>query len=169
MDSKEKILEQLRAGLKDFEFSHSDDLAPDHDAASNNWCLDELQLANLQTLDFSSIPSLTTMSLSGLSQANVYTINGGGGGYSWGSSNTPLAAPALSAGKISLKGDDADIEINGESMLGVLRDIRDRLNIMQVDQAMEAEWEELRELREAYDAKLQECRAKSKTWKSLKS
>ena len=71
------------------------------------------------------------------------------------------------SGKITLNGDDADIEINGESMVGMLREIRDRLNIIQVSETMEAEWDELRALREQYEAKLAECREKSRAWTAL--
>jgi hypothetical protein len=70
--------------------------------------------------------------------------------------------------KISLQGDDADIEINGESVVSMLREIRDRLNILQVSEEMEAEWDELRALREQYEAKLSECREKSRAWAALK-
>ena len=70
--------------------------------------------------------------------------------------------------KISLTGDDADIEINGESVVGLLREIRDRLNIIQVSESMEKEWDELRALREQYEAKLAECREKSQAWEALK-
>jgi hypothetical protein len=70
--------------------------------------------------------------------------------------------------KITLTGADADIEINGESVVGMLRDIRDRLNILQVSKEMEAEWDALRILREQYEAKLAECREKSRAWAALK-
>ena len=70
--------------------------------------------------------------------------------------------------KISLQGEDADIEINGESVVGMLREIRDRLNIIQVSETMEREWDELRALREQYEAKLAECREKSQAWDALK-
>jgi hypothetical protein len=70
-------------------------------------------------------------------------------------------------GKISLQGDDADIEINGESVVSMLREIRDRLNIIQVSEIMEAEWDELRVLRHQYEAKLAECRTKSQAWSAL--
>lgn len=69
--------------------------------------------------------------------------------------------------KISLMGQDADIEINGESVVSMLREIRDRLNIIQVSETMEAEWDELRALREQYEAKLAECREKSRAWSAL--
>ena len=70
--------------------------------------------------------------------------------------------------RISLTGDDADIEINGESVMGVLREIRDRLGILKVSETMEAEWDELRQLREQYEAKLAECEEKSRAWSALK-
>ena len=70
--------------------------------------------------------------------------------------------------RISLTGDDADIEINGESVVGMLREIRDRLNILQVSEEMEQEWDELRTLRQQYEAKLAECREKSRAWSALK-
>jgi hypothetical protein len=72
------------------------------------------------------------------------------------------------SGRLTLTGDDADIEINGESVMSVLREIRDRLGIIQVSEAMEAEWDELRELRQQYEAKLAECREKSEAWNALK-
>jgi hypothetical protein len=70
--------------------------------------------------------------------------------------------------RISLTGNDADIEINGESVMGVLKEIRDRLGILKVSETMEAEWDELRELRQQYEAKLAECREKSEAWSALK-
>ena len=85
----------------------------------------------------------------------------------WTFTDLNLATPSTS-GKISLQGDNADIEINGESVVGMLKDIRDRLNILQVSEEMEAEWDELRELREQYEAKLAECQEKSKMWGALK-
>ena len=82
----------------------------------------------------------------------------------------PLMSDTLAypSSKITLTGDDADIEINGESVIGVLKEIRDRLGIIQVSEAMEAEWDQLRELRQQYEAKLAECREKSEAWSALK-
>lgn len=70
---------------------------------------------------------------------------------------------------ITLRGEDADININGVSLMDTIRGIQDRLNILCPDPEMEQEWHELRALREQYDAKLAECREKSKVWKALKS
>ena len=80
-----------------------------------------------------------------------------------------IASPMQVApsGRLTLTGDNADIEINGESIVSVLREIRDRLSILKVSETMEAEWNELSKLREQYEAKLAECREKSKIWSSL--
>jgi hypothetical protein len=72
------------------------------------------------------------------------------------------------SGKMSLKGQDADIDINGVSLMDTLRGIQDQLNMLCPDTEMEAEWDQLREIREQYEAKLQECREKSRAWKALK-
>jgi hypothetical protein len=81
---------------------------------------------------------------------------------------TDLSITSPSQAKIELQGDEADIEINGESVVGMLREIRDRLNILQVSAEMEAEWDDLRALREQYESKLAECREKSRAWAALK-
>lgn len=70
---------------------------------------------------------------------------------------------------LSITGDDADIDINGVSLMQTLRGIQERLNILTPDPGMEQEWDELRELREAYDKKLEQCREKSRMWKTLQS
>jgi hypothetical protein len=80
---------------------------------------------------------------------------------------TNSAMQVTPSGRLSLTGDDADIEINGESIVSVLGEIRDRLSILKVSETMEAEWDELRELREQYQAKLAECREKSQAWGAL--
>ena len=70
-------------------------------------------------------------------------------------------------GKLSLRGEDADIDINGVSLMATIKEIGDRLNMLCPDPEMEKEWDQLRELREQYEAKLQECREKSRAWKAL--
>jgi hypothetical protein len=85
---------------------------------------------------------------------------------SWTFSDLSITSPP--SGRITLTGDDADIEINGESVVGILKEIRDRLSIIQVSDEMEKEWDELRNLREQYEAKLAECREKSRAWNALK-
>jgi hypothetical protein len=72
-----------------------------------------------------------------------------------------------SSGTISLRGDDADIDVNGVSLMETLKDIQDRLNMLCPSPDMEAEWDDLRAIREQYEAKLKECQEKSRAWKAL--
>jgi len=121
------------------------------------------------TVDLSSIIADTTLDSN---YPYPYTItttgtNGINVSPSWTFSDLSITAPSPS-GKITLTGDDADIEINGESVVSMLKEIRDRLNILQVSEEMEREWDELRVLREQYEAKLVECREKSRAWAALK-
>lgn len=80
-----------------------------------------------------------------------------------------FASPGPSSSKITLSGQDADIDINGVSLMQTLRDIQTQLHLLQPDASMEQEWDELRKIREQYEAKLKECREKSLAWKALKS
>ena len=73
------------------------------------------------------------------------------------------------SGKICLDGPDADIEVNGESMIGMLRNIEQRLNILQPNPKLESEWEELRVLGEQYRALEQHIQEKMATWDKLKA
>ena len=115
-------------------------------AASGTYHLDSLDLSG--NIDWNTLGSNVTL------------------GPVWSDSINPMTVNQ--SGRISLQGDDADIEINGESVVGMLKEIRDRLNIIQVSETMEAEWDELRALREQYEAKLAECREKSRAWEMLK-
>ena len=79
-----------------------------------------------------------------------------------------LWADSNSSGKISLRGESADIDVNGVSLMDTLKTIQDRLNMLCPNPEMEAEWNELRKIREQYEAKLKECQEKSRAWKALK-
>jgi hypothetical protein len=71
--------------------------------------------------------------------------------------------------KIKLDGPGADIEINGESMIGMLRQIEQRLNILKPNPKLESEWEELRALGEQYRVLEQHILEKIATWDKLKA
>ena len=92
---------------------------------------------------------------------------GNSASWNWNADTITLGEVQPTA-KLSLDGEDADIEINGESLMTMIRGIQDRLNILTPDRELEQEWHELRDLREQYEAKLAECREKSKAWKALK-
>jgi hypothetical protein len=115
------------------------------------------------TIDFGNIECNITssMSSSGWLDANIasptLTLSDTIWANGW---NNP-------SGTLSLKGDDADIDINGVSLMDTIRGIQDRLNMLCPDPGMEAEWDQLREIREQYEAKLLECREKSRAWQAL--
>jgi len=89
----------------------------------------------------------------------------------WGASATATSAidwnPVQPSTTIKLDGPDADIKINGESLMATLRGIQDRLNILRPNQELEAEWDQLRVLGEQYRKLEQELEEKSQVWAAL--
>jgi hypothetical protein len=73
------------------------------------------------------------------------------------------------SGKITLSGEDADIVVNGVSLMSKIEAIAERLNILDVNQELEQEWDQLRELGERYRELEQEFKEKSAMWKTLKT
>lgn len=96
-----------------------------------------------------------------------YTSN-----VSWGTDT--ITASSMSAvinpkGTIELSGEDADIIVNGVSLMDKLDAIAERLNLLDVNQELEEEWDQLRELGERYRQLEQECKTKSEMWNVLKT
>ena len=131
-----------------------------------------------QTLDLSDITvssptytmspmavSMPTITISSVSGANV--------GYSntmWTTGLSGTSAADLNqSGMLSLKGANADIDINGKSLMKTLEALEDRLNMLTPNPEMEEEWDQLRELGERYRELEQQCREKTKMWNKLKS
>lgn len=125
-----------------------------------------VDLTDLCRLDpyYGVVPQMSVIDAN--TMPNVY-ISSGTVPYTFNNLNSE-EQPTKSA-TISLAGDDADIEINGESLMSMIRGIQDRLNILRPDRELEKEWDELRELRQQYEDKLAECRDKSQVWRHLKS
>jgi hypothetical protein len=71
------------------------------------------------------------------------------------------------SGKIKLDGPDADIEINGESLIDMLKTIEQRLNILTPDPRLEADWEQLRNLGDQYRALEKSIQEKMKIWDAI--
>ena len=91
----------------------------------------------------------------------------------WTTSDTfTIASPHTKinqGGKLQLHGENADIEINGKSLVAMLERIEQRINLLTVNAELEAEWEELRELGDQYRALEQRIRDKMETWSKLKA
>ena len=81
------------------------------------------------------------------------------------SSTTAMLAPS---GQIELKGDQADLVINGVSLTETLKGIQDRLCMLQPNAALEAEWDQLQELGQQYRKLEAELLEKQRAWEILK-
>ena len=111
---------------------------------------------------------------------NVSGVNTvlGGTGYTYTTNTTsPFLAtgtninPAMmvsQGGSIEIKGEDADIKINGKSMKTWMGAVEERLNILTPNPELEADWDELQELGERYRALEKKCKEKAQMWAALK-
>lgn len=108
---------------------------------------DQIQSLDIQSLDLSSIYSTITAT----------------------SADLVFPDPRHAKSRLSLQGDDADIDINGRSLVKILDNITQRLAILEPNPELELEWQELRELGERYRALENSIKQKSKMWDTLKS
>ena len=114
---------------------------------------------------------------SGYTPGQVYVVGGGGGGGTgslttniaaggnWSTANT-LNVPT--SGRMELRGNQADIVINGVSLNDTLKSIQDRLNMLRPNCELEAEWDQLRELGEQYRKLEKQLMEKQRAWDILK-
>ena len=69
---------------------------------------------------------------------------------------------------MELKGDQADIVINGVSLNATLQTIQDRLNMLQPNLEVEREWDQLRDLGEQYRKLEKQLMEKQRAWDLLR-
>jgi hypothetical protein len=72
------------------------------------------------------------------------------------------------SGHIDLKGENADITINGRSLNKTIQALEERLNMLRFNEHLEAEWDQLRELGEAYRRLEADLIEKQRAWEILK-
>jgi len=112
----------------------------------------------------------TTAARAGISPSQNIVANGGVATGSlrpshWSTTNT-LNVPT--SGRMELRGNQADIVINDVSLNDTLRSIQDRLNMLQPNTALEAEWDQLRELGEQYRNLEKQLIQKQRAWDLLR-
>ena len=119
--------------------------------------------------------SYGNITLSPSTSATTYTIGvpNGTSATDW-STATWTTAPVTINQKatIDLRGEEADIVINGESLKETLQAIKDALKIpgrIQQDAKLEESFEELKQIREHYEKLLKEYKEKEMVWDTLKS
>ena len=72
------------------------------------------------------------------------------------------------SGQIDIRGEKADIRINGKSMNKWMEQVEQRLNILTPNPELEKEWDDLRRLGERYRKLEKKCQEKAKMWEALK-
>ena len=89
--------------------------------------------------------------------------------YAYTSNGTYASSPITSTpnGTLDLRGEGADVKINGVSLTGVLKNIEQRLNILRPNIELEAEWSQLRELGDQYRRLETDLKEKSLMWNKL--
>ena len=109
----------------------------------------------------------TVGGLNGATGSNtVWTTNTTGAGtYRL---NDP-AAVITASGRMELKGDGADLTINGKSLKNWMEKVEERLNILTPNPELEKEWDELRRLGERYRKLEKKCKEKAEVWNKLKA
>ena len=109
----------------------------------------------------------TVGGLNGATGSNtVWTTNTTGAGtYRL---NDP-AAVLTASGRMELKGDGADLTINGKSLKNWMEKVEERLNILTPNPELEKEWDELRRLGERYRKLEKKCKEKAEVWNKLKA
>lgn len=120
-----------------------------------------LSAGDIYTVDTSAHMSLGTALTGGYNYSDTITIANAG----W--INSAMTTSA--AGQLSLNGENADIVINGVSLMSKIEAIGQRLNLLDVNRELEAEWDQLRELGERYRQLEQELQDKAAMWKTLKT
>jgi hypothetical protein len=143
--------------------------------------LDGYELADTITLSgLSHTYSNTTIAGGGYTVSNAsvsassypYTITGGNTAPLTIGAGTGITSPWYSnsvSPKIKLDGEGADIEVNGASLIGMIKKIEERLNILTPNTKLEEEWEELRALGNQYRKLEQHIKDKQATWDKLKA
>ena len=122
---------------------------------------------------------MATSYVGGTTFTGVYVgggVGGGGNGVYYAGTGTATAiadatistATKIQSGQLELKGDQADVVINGVSLTETLQLIQDRLNMLRPNAALEAEWDQLRELGQQYRQLEAELKEKQRAWEILK-
>jgi hypothetical protein len=116
------------------------------------------------TWDLPPGPYISTINTGNLVWASTpntaWTTNAAGGGG---------IGPSGQRGTLELKGDDADIRVNGRSLMDAIDALEQRLNILVPNPELEAEWDELRELGDRYRELEKKCQEKGDMWAKLKA
>ena len=156
------------ADSKDISFSNLEDTISSQDYNFQTVDLSTIDLSSSITMaspvfTISSAPTITIGSSGANISNNMWTTNTTAG---W---NGTSVADLNQSGKLSLQGTNADIDINGKSLMKTLEALEERLNIMVPNPELEKEWDDLKKLGNRYRKLEKKCREKAEMWNKLKS
>jgi hypothetical protein len=122
------------------------------------------------TIDLSSVNLNSAFDYSSLSNTIISQSHTGRYINDTGMSpNLTVGTSINTSGTIDLRGDNADIVVNGVSLMDKINAIGERLNMLDINPELEAEWDQLRELGDRYRELEQQCREKSQMWTKLRT
>ena len=129
---------------------------------------DTIMLPNMgQQFSYSTASTMASgpyATIGGAQYPNVTVNSGMNFGSTWlGPLSTGTSA------KIQLNGEDADVEVNGWSLVDAVKRIEQRLGLYQPNHELESEWSELRELSEQYRKLEQHILDKQATWDRIRA
>ena len=99
----------------------------------------------------------------------TYTITGGSGNFSTIGTTMGATVGNIANSSISLRGPQADIDINGKSLMKTFEAFEDRLNMMVPNPNLEKEWDQLKKLGDRYRKLEKQCEDKAAMWTKLKN
>lgn len=119
------------------------------------------------TGSFGQISAIGSVSGLGHAGSTVYTTNTTNP-YLNTITGTDYNMKVEQSGQFDIKGEKADIRINGKSMNKWMEQVEQRLNILSPNPELEKEWDDLRRLGERYRKLEKKCQEKAKMWEALK-
>ena len=124
-----------------------------------------------------TVPTITVSDNTGLggysigtSPNTVWTTSTtAAGSFTIGPNYSAVGSQLDQSGRMSLRGENADLDINGKSLKDWMEKVEERLNILTPNPELEKEWDELRRLGERYRKLEKKCKEKAEVWKKLKA
>lgn len=86
--------------------------------------------------------------------------------YQWNITSSP--STISQSGTMELRGANADVIVNGRSLMKTLDEMQARLAMLEPNPALEQEWNQLKELGDAYRKLEAELKEKARMWETLK-
>ena len=90
------------------------------------------------------------------------------GSFTIGPNYSAVGSQLDQSGRMILRGENADLDINGKSLNGWMEKVEERLNILTPNPELEKEWDDLRRLGDRYRKLEKKCQQKAQMWEALK-